>query len=152
MIQILIYHSKQCNPKACTALKLKRHGLAKVFYTLKRIPKNSIVLNPLAGKILTSEDRRYLDNGLVALDCSWKRIEEIRDLRRGQSRALPMLMPVNPVNYGKMGKLSTVEALAAALYILDRRKEAEELLGKFKWGLGFLKANEEILKIVMEGE
>lgn len=146
MIRIMIYHSKHCNPKACTALKLKRHGLAKVFYTPRRIPRNSIVLNPLAEKVLTREDRKYLRYGLVALDCSWKKIEESKGLRRGRARVLPTLMPVNPVNYGKMGKLSTVEALAAALCILGYLEEAERLLGKFKWGPGFLEANKELLK------
>ncbi len=146
MIRIIIYHSKQCNPKACTALKLKRHGLAKVFYTPRRIPRNSIVLNPLAERILTKEDRKYLRYGLVALDCSWKKIEELKGLHRGHHRVLPTLMPVNPVNYGKMGKLSTVEALAAALRILSHGEQAEELLGKFKWGPGFLEANRELLE------
>jgi pre-rRNA-processing protein TSR3 len=147
MVRILIYHGKQCNPKACTALKLKRHGLAKVFYTLRRIPRNSIVLNPLAERLLTPEDRKYLGAGLVALDCSWKKIEELKGVRRGRARALPPLMPVNPVNYGKMGKLSTVEALAAALYILGFPEEAGRLLGKFKWGPGFLEANRERLNL-----
>jgi pre-rRNA-processing protein TSR3 len=141
MIRIIIIHSKQCNPKACTALKLKRHGLAKVFYTSRRIPRNSIVLNPLAERVLTREDRKYLNRGLVALDCSWKKIETLRGVRRGRSRILPPLMPVNPVNYGKMQKLSTVEALAAALDILGCREAAEQLLGKFKWGPGFFEAN-----------
>lgn len=142
MVKILIYHSRQCNPKACTALKLKRHGLAKVFYTPRGIPKNSIVLNPMAERALTRGDARYLDRGLVALDCSWNRIEELLELRKPvHSRVLPPLMPVNPVNYGKIGKLSTVEALAAALCILGLGGEAKTLLGKYKWGLGFLEAN-----------
>jgi len=52
----------------------------------------------------------------------------------------------NPVNYGKPTKLSTVEALAAALYIASFREQAEELLSKFKWGLQFITLNEELLE------
>lgn len=147
MVKILIYHSRQCNPNACTALKLRKFGLAKVFYTPKRIPKNSIVLNPLATKTLTKEDARYLTRGLVALDCSWNRINELLELRKHvQSRALPPLMPVNPVNYGRISKLSTVEALGAALYILGHAEQARMILSKYKWGLGFLEANNELLE------
>lgn len=152
MVKILIYHGKQCNPKACTALKLGRFGLAKVFYTPRLIPRNSIVLSPLADKVLSLEDKAFLDRGLVALDCSWNRIKEILVPRKPvQLRVLPPLVAANPVNYGKPSKLSTVEALGAALFILGREKEARKLLDKYKWGLHFLDLNRELLEGYSKG-
>jgi pre-rRNA-processing protein TSR3 len=147
-MKLLIYNAKQCNPKACTGAKLKKFELAKVFYTPGRIPKNSIVLSPFQEKVLSKEDTKYVKNGLVALDCSWKHAEEVfKNLKKPtQRRTLPLLVAANPVNYGKVSKLSTVEALASALYILGGEGQAQDLLGKFKWGPGFTDLNKALLE------
>jgi pre-rRNA-processing protein TSR3 len=50
------------------------------------------------------------------------------------------------VNYGNALQLTTVEALAAALVILDERDHAERLLAKFTWGETFLELNAEPLR------
>jgi pre-rRNA-processing protein TSR3 len=50
------------------------------------------------------------------------------------------------VNYGKARKLSTVEALASALYILGEAEHAQKLLGKFKWGPAFSDLNKDLLE------
>ncbi len=147
-MNVLIYHAKQCNPKACTAAKLKKFDLAKVFYTPGKIPRNSVVLSPFSEKTLSREDRAHLKNGLVALDCSWKHAEEVfKNIKKPlNQRALPLLVAANPVNYGKARKLSTVEALASALYILGEAEHAQKLLGKFKWGPAFSDLNKDLLE------
>jgi pre-rRNA-processing protein TSR3 len=84
--------------------------------------------------------------GLSALDCSWVHAKEVFALSSHWTpRCLPYLVAANPVNYGVPTKLSTVEALAAALYIAGFSEQAEELLSKFKWGLQFITLNEELL-------
>ena len=55
-------------------------------------------------------------------------------------------MAGNPVNYSKLNKLTTVEALAAAAYILGNSDMANTLLDKFKWGHTFFALNKNILQ------
>jgi len=54
-------------------------------------------------------------------------------------------MAANPVNYAKIGRLSTVEALSAALHIMGFRSQARELLSPFGWGDAFFDLNGELL-------
>jgi pre-rRNA-processing protein TSR3 len=143
MPKLYSYHAGQCDSKKCTSKKLARFNLLKILPNLKSIPFRSIVLDPTSETILTPEDRRFLWKGLVVLDFSWKRIEDFPRLPRREKRALPLLIAANPVNYGRPNKLSSVEALAAALVILGETETAEELLGKFKWGPVFLDINKE---------
>ncbi len=69
---------------------------------------------------------------------------EIKNIKSDNFRKLPPLIAVNPVNYGKWEKLSSVEALAAALFHLKYKDYAKLLLSKFSWGQEFFKINYEI--------
>jgi pre-rRNA-processing protein TSR3 len=59
---------------------------------------------------------------------------------------LPILVAGNPTNYAQPTKLSTAEALSAALYITGFKDESEELLSIFKWGHTFFDLNLEMLE------
>lgn len=146
-IRIVVYHARQCDPRKCSALKLKRHGLIQIVYQLRQLPKRAVFLNPFAERAFSPAERERIETyGLVALDYSWKCTEEERLIPLiGESRALPYLVAANPVNYGKPTKLSTVEALAAALFIIGYVEHTETLLSKFKWGPEFIRLNQERL-------
>lgn len=142
-VQITVYHAGQCDPKKCTALKLKRLGLVRVIRKIEALPLKAVHLTPLAETAFSPADReRVATHGLTAVDCSWKHADVTLGLcRRGTIRCLPYLVAANPTNYGKPTKLSTAEAVAAALYITGYQKHASQVLSKFKWGLGFIQLN-----------
>jgi pre-rRNA-processing protein TSR3 len=143
-VKIIVYHAGQCDPKKCTGLKLKRHGFVRIVRQLKFLPKRAVVLNPFSEIAFSPADRKRIEDfGLVGLDCSWEHAEKVLLKHvRGTSRCLPILIAGNPVNFGKPTKLSTVEALAAALYIAGFKEEATQLLSIFKWGHTFLEINQ----------
>ena len=139
---------KQDDPRKCTAAKLAKLGFATPLFRARQIPKKALVLDPFASNTLLPKDRALAEqHGMVAIDCSWERIEGAFTNRfPGNSRQLPTLLASNPVNYAKMGKLSSVEALAAALYVLGFKRKATRLLDSFKWGSTFLTLNREPLE------
>jgi pre-rRNA-processing protein TSR3 len=147
-VRIIVYNARQCDPKKCTALKLKRHELVRQVSQLRFLPKRAVVLNPFSEIAFSPADRERIENhGLVGLDCSWEHAEKVLLKHvRGTSRCLPILIAGNPVNFGKPTKLTTAEALAAALYIAGFEEEASQLLSIFKWGHTFLDINQERLE------
>ena len=147
-VSLTVYHAKQCDPKKCTTLKLKRHNLVRVVHRVRELPRGAVILNPFVPKAFSPADQeRLTKRGLSALDCSWVHAKEVFDISSHWTpRCLPYLVAANPVNYGKPTKLSTVEALAAALYIAGFSEHAKELLSKFKWGPQFIVLNEELLE------
>jgi pre-rRNA-processing protein TSR3 len=56
------------------------------------------------------------------------------------------MLAANPTNYSKLGKLSSAEALAGALYILGEKAQAIAIMDKFKWGHTFLELNSNLLE------
>jgi pre-rRNA-processing protein TSR3 len=147
-IRISIYHANQCDPKRCTGLKLKRHGLARIVTRTRFMPKRAIILNPFGEIAFSPADRQRLaDFGLAALDCSWEHAEKVLSHHvKGTSRCLPVLLAGNPTNFAKATKLSTAEALAAALYIAGFKDEAKQVLAIFTWGHTFFELNAELLE------
>lgn len=148
-VRLYAYHAGQCAPKRCTSLKLARLGLVELHRKAEKLPFSSILLDPLASNTLSPVDESGLKDGIVVLDCSWKEVENVFPILRRKRmlhRALPYLLAANPINYGKPFQLSSVEALAAALYILSRKMQARQILSKFGWGLNFLELNREPLE------
>lgn len=142
----------QDDPTKCTASKLLRAGMLRQLWRQSMIPYNALVLNPSA-EVLTKNDKQYLRSGIVVIDCSWKRANEVFGKRfRGKNRRLPMLLAANPTNYGLLYTLSSVEALSAALVMLGFLSEAEKLLSKFKWGQTFLDLNVNALEDYSKAE
>ena len=153
---IHVVYLAQDDRKKNTAVRLSKKGMITLHDKISKTPRRGIILNPLSGKILGPEDHISLNSGgkLVALDCSWRLIEESinylskRDTQRNNSllhRTLPLLVAANPVNWGKLSKLSTVEALAASMYLVGKIDVAQTLLSHFKWGPNFLVLNKEPL-------
>jgi pre-rRNA-processing protein TSR3 len=144
-MKLYVYAARQCNPHVCTGAKLGRLGLVKILKSPRNVPRSSIVLSPFAVKTISPTDSQF--NGLTALDCSWEKANEaISKFKAPYGRILPVLIAANPVNYGKPTKLSTVEALAAALFILGKAEQSKMVLSKFKWGSQFLNLNDNLLK------
>jgi pre-rRNA-processing protein TSR3 len=117
-------------------------------YSIQELPSGAVLLDPFAEKALSKEDLGAAKSrGIVALDCSWKKIKQVTELRgRMAARALPYLVAANPTYYGRPTTLSTVEALAAALFILGERTHAEEITAIFKWGKTFMGLNKDPLE------
>jgi len=125
---------------------------AKIVKNMRFIPRGSVVLNPVSKVAFSTADKEaVLKSGLVALDCSWKQAERIFTASKaGAQRSLPYLLAANPINTYKPVKLSTAEALAAALYILGLQEKANDVMSVFKWGHSFITLNREWLDAYAE--
>ncbi len=145
MIPLYAYRDNSCDPRKCTVKKLERAGFLKIFTKISQIPRNTLLLDPTAEQALSPADRSL--RSLTVLDCSWEVLDTgaVRSWRI--RRALPFLMAANPVNFGKPCMLSSVEALAAALYIIGEKERAAEVLSKVSWGVRFLEVNREPLDL-----
>ena len=147
-IKLFVYHANEDDPKKCSARKLAKFGLIKLETHIRKTPHGAVLLNPFAEKSLSKEDLSIAqENGILAVDCSWENAENSFDFldKRNHSRALPFIVASNPVNYGKPFKLTTLEAFAAALFILGYNEDAREILNLYKWSQHFLELNNEPL-------
>lgn len=133
----------QDDPTKCTAAKLVKFGIAQ---QVRKTSQKTVVLNPFSEEFILKVDGNRI-NSITAIDCSWELAQKMF-LRRfdGLCRRLPPLLAGNPVNYAKIGKLTTAEAIAAALYIMDFDDQANSVLNKFKWGHTFYELNQNLLR------
>ena len=154
-MKLIVFHANEDDPKKCSARKLAKFGYVKLETNIRKTPKDCILLNPFSKKSLSREDKTIAEkHGILAVDCSWKNAEKSFEYlnKRCKPRALPFIIAVNPVNYGKPFKLTTLEAFAASLYILDEVERAKEILNLYKWGPHFLELNKEPLEDYRKAE
>jgi pre-rRNA-processing protein TSR3 len=154
-IPLFVYHTDDDDPKKCSAKKMNKFGLAEIEKKFGKLPKKAVVLSPFSKKSISKQDRERVEKfGLIAVDCSWKNAEKIFEKISSSrvSRSLPFLVAANPVNYGKVLKLSTLEAFSAALYIMGFINQAKSILTIYKWGPHFLELNREPLEDYREAE
>ncbi|MHB1435280.1 MAG: ribosome biogenesis domain-containing protein [Thermoplasmata archaeon] len=113
-----------------------------------------LLLDPHAPEILSRRDDQIArTGGVVVVDCSWNRLarrpaalDEAGPLpARLFRRRLPLLLAANPQHFGRLAELNTVEAFAAALYLVGAPGRAAEILGGFRGGTTFLTLNRERL-------
>ena len=131
------------DPRKCSAAKLVKFGLAK---PVTRTASRTLILNPFSKKTLLKSDKKFA-NSITGIDCSLILVTSaFKKPFTGISRKLPPLLAGNPMNYSKLNKLSTVEALAGAVYILGEPELTHTLLKKFKWGNTFFELNKNLLQ------
>lgn len=142
------------HPRACTGRRLAAHRLVRVLAPRATAPA-AILLDPHAEQPLSPSDaHRVHRRGIAAVDCSWNRLGERGRYPSGRSdgfpperrRRLPWLRAGNPQHYGRVGELNTVEALAAALYVLGRPAQADHVLDATGSGRSFPDLNSLLLR------
>lgn len=150
-MDVLVLELFQDDPSKCTARKMVRMNLATSVGRKFHASDDIIVLNPFAHRTLSPNDKHV--RGLLLVDCSWKLARTVFFKKiGGKHRRLPLLLAANPVNYSKIGMLSSVEAVAASFYILGMEERARELLSIYKWGETFEKLNLEPLRAYSEAK
>ena len=145
MIALYAYRDNSCDPRKCTVKKLEKAGFLKIFTKISQIPRNTLLLDPTAEQAFSPADKNV--RSITVLDCSWTVLDTGKVSSWKIHRALPFLVAANPVNFGKPCVLSSVEALAAALFILGDKERASDILSKISWGMRFLEVNREPLDL-----
>ena len=151
-VPLHVIHLNQDDPKKCTARRMDSLGFVKTHDSLDGVPRRGFLLEPKSDTILGGRDKEMISLGcsLVVLDCSWKKVDDSLGRLSGntmlEGRVLPLLLAANPVSWGKVGRLSSAEALAASLAILGRWEQARKILEPFQFGEHFLSLNKEPLE------
>jgi pre-rRNA-processing protein TSR3 len=145
MLGVFALEMGQDDPTKCTARKMINMDLAKGVSRKFHASDKVIVLNPYAHRTLSPPDRGA--KSVLAIDCSWNQAQEVFFRRLGgKHRRLPILLAANPTNYSRPGMLSSLEAVAATMYILGEVEEAARYLSIYKWGPTFSTLNQEPLE------
>ncbi|MGA2912902.1 MAG: DUF367 family protein [Methanoregula sp.] len=145
MMPLYAFRDNSCDPRKCTVKKLEKAGFLKIFNKISQIPRNTLLLDPTAEQALSPADKKV--RSITVLDCSWVVLDTGKVCSWRNRRALPFLVAANPVNFGKPCILSSIEALAAALFIIGDKERALAVLSKVSWGIRFLEVNQEPLDL-----
>jgi pre-rRNA-processing protein TSR3 len=129
-------------------MKMKRFGRVRVLSRISDIPRNTLLLDPTAEQAISPSDKDV--PSLTVLDCSWEVLDTSAVEKFRTRRALPFLLAANPLHYGRPFQLSSIEAFAAALFILGEREQAQQILSLYTWGCRFLELNAEPLSLYAE--
>lgn len=141
-MEIRVFMMRQDDPAKCTAAKLVKFGLAR---QVRKMDLTTLVLDPYAQNTVLKSDQNLADS-ITAIDCSWELARnEFEKKFSGIPRKLPPLLAGNPVNFAKVGKLTTAESIAASLFIMRLEDKAHAILDKFKWGHTFFDLNRDLL-------
>lgn len=145
MLGVFAIELCQDDPVKCTARKMIHMDLAKGVGRKFHASDSMIVLNPYGHRVVSQDDVGV--KGIVVVDASWNQAKEIFFKKLGgKHRRLPILLAGNPVNYARPGILSSVEAVAATMYILGDVEDARRYMSIYKWGETFLTLNAEPLE------
>ncbi len=144
---IMVIYYGEDDPGKNTSLKMIRYGYARRIHP-RSIRGKPLVLNPYSHQVVYRGYRRVVEKyGLLVIDASWKKLNPARFKRiKGVHVKLPPLLAGNPVNYGKPCILSSIEAVAATLYITGYHTLYEKLLGLYKWMTTFHTLNKDLLR------
>lgn len=155
-IKLYVLRLKEDSPRASTALKLIKLGLAHKLYRPERISSKLIVLDPFAEETISKDDLGIGIKGIVVVDRSWNRLLSSggRLMRYSAKlrRRLPFFIAANPINYMQAQKLSSAEALAAAMIVLGCEDRAKDIMSKFKWGGSFFTINRQIIEAYLSAK
>ena len=145
MLNIYALEYGQDDPIKCTARKMIQMDLARGVNRKYHAADSTIVLNPYAHRAISPTDGDA--KGLLVVDCSWNQAKEVFFKRLGgKHRRLPLLLAANPTNYAIVGRLSSLEALAASMYIIGYADDAKRYLSIYKWGPTFETPNHDPLE------